>query len=409
MRNAPITIAFSSLKRTAVPLFIAALATGFAGCADTMQRPAASAATALPASPWASPTATMRWNEYASDLVTKNFSGQQRSVRTLAYVNLAINNAIVMARPQGVKTDGAAAGAAAAMLVYLFPKDASLTEARLQGEINAIGAGPTRDDFAVGVKIGQAAASNLVAVAKVDRFDVAWEGTVPTGAYKWSSRAQPAVPPLFPRLGEMKPFFLASNSEFRPPPPPAPDSPEFKMAVAELIMISQNRTTEQLRIAQYWENLTPPYAGGYWNMIARGAISEHGLSEADAVRILALMNMAMMDAFIACHEAKYVYWLARPPAVDPAIRNVIVLPNHPSYPANHGCVSTAAGTVLDAMLPSDKGRYTAMATQAAESRVYGGIHYRFDIDAGMEVGRKVARKALSVGLPSDRPYLPVTQ
>jgi hypothetical protein len=294
------------------------------------------------------------------------------------------------------------------MLGYLFPKDGALTEARLNGEIAAIGAGAKRDGFAAGTKIGEAAAKELIAVAKADRFDVTWEGTVPSGSYKWASRAQPPAPPLFPRLGEMKPFFLTSSSEFRPPPPPAPDSPEFKAAVAELRSIGDNRTSEQLRIAQFWENLTPPYAGGYWNMVARLAVSEHSLSEGESARVLALTHMAMMDAFIACHDAKYVYWLARPPAVDPAIRNVIVLPNHPSYPANHGCVSTAAGTVLDAMFPDQKGRYTAMSTQAAESRVYGAIHYRFDIDAGMEIGRKVARKALTAGLPSDRAYLPRT-
>jgi hypothetical protein len=292
------------------------------------------------------------------------------------------------------------------MLVYLFPNDAAAIEARLNREVTALGSGSTRDDFSSGVKIGQTAAANLVAVAKSDRFDASWTGTIPTGSDKWASRAQPAAPPLMPRLGEMRPFFLTSGSEFRPPPPPALDSPEFKAALAELRSISDKRTSEQLRIAQYWENLTPPFAGGAWNAIARQAISEHGLTEAEGARVLALVHMAMMDAFIACHDAKYAYWLARPTTVDQNIQLAIVLPNHPSYPANHGCVSTAPATVLDTVFPDRKGYYTTISRQAAESRIYGGIHYRFDIDAGMDIGRKVARKALATDLPRDRPYLP---
>ncbi|HEU5195493.1 MAG TPA: hypothetical protein VFW70_12195 [Methylomirabilota bacterium] len=60
----------------------------------------------------------MRWNEYASDLITKNAIGQFPAARTYAYMNLAINDAIVAARQQGRKPDGAAAGAAATVLAF---------------------------------------------------------------------------------------------------------------------------------------------------------------------------------------------------------------------------------------------------------------------------------------------------
>jgi hypothetical protein len=393
------------LQQTLV-LMLVGLAIMLAGCTSAPQRSIVAAPSAFGSSPWATPSATMRWNEYACDLITSNKSGQQGSVRVLAYLNLAIHNAIVVAAQQGRKSDGAAAGAAAAVLAYYFPNDATAIAARLSGETAALGSGPTRDDFAAGAQIGQTVAADVVAAAKSDRFDLAWTGTVPTGAGKWASSGQPARPPLFPRLGEMRPFFLSSASELRPPPPPALDSSEFKVALAELRSISDHRSTDQLRIAQYWENLTPPYVGGTWNDVARGAISAHGLMDAEASRVLALMHMAQIDAFIACHDAKYAYWLARPTTVDPGIKLAIVLPNHPSYPANHGCVSTASGVVLDAMFPDQGGRYTAMSRQAAESRVYGGIHYRFDIDAGMEIGRKSAALALA-NLPKDRVYLPV--
>ena len=348
------------------------------------------------------PTATMRWNEYACELIARNQVGQQRSARVLAYLNLAINNAIRAAAQQGHKPDGAAAGAAATVLAYAFPNNASATEARLAGESAAVGSGATRDDFSSGVQVGQAAGADVVALAKTDRFDLAWTGTVPTGRDKWVSSSQP---PIFPRLGEMRPFFLNSSAEFRPPPPPSLDSPEFKAALAEVRSTSDHRTTEQLRIAQFWEQTSGSYSAGVWNDVARKAIAAHRLGDPEAARVLAQAHMAVIDAFIACHDGKYTYWLPRPTQVDPDIRLAIGLPNHPSYPGNHGCVSTAFGTVLDAAFPDEKGRYAAMARQAAESRIYAGIHYRFDNDAGMEIGRKVAARALAV-LPPDKPYLP---
>lgn len=346
------------------------------------------------------PTATMRWNETACDLIARNQIGQQRSARVLAYLNLAINNAILTAAQRGRTADGAAAGAAATVLAYAFPNNAPAIEARLAGETAALGSGATHDEFASSVQLGQAAGADVVAMAKSDRFDLAWTGTVPAG--KWVSSSQP---PIFPRLGEMRPFFLTSGAELRPPPPPAVDSPEFKAALAELRTISDHRTTEQLRIAQFWEQTSGAYSAGVWNDVARKAIAAHGLRDADAARVLAQAHMAVVDAFIACHDAKYTYWFPRPSQVDPAIRLAIGLPNHPSYPGNHGCVSTAFGTVLDAAFPDENGRYAAMARQAAESRIYAGIHYRFDNDAGMDIGRKVAARAVAM-LPANKAYLP---
>ena len=373
-------------------------------CAGSSAKPPTTEAGAASSSsaPWAMPTATMRWNEAASELIARNQVGQQRSARVLAYLNLAINNAIHTAAQQGRTPDGAAAGAAATVLAYAFPNNASAIEARLAGETAAVGGGATRDDFASSVKLGQAAGADVVTAAKNDRFDLAWTGTIPTGGDKWVSSSQP---PIFPRLGEMRPFFLTSGAELRAPPPPAMDSPEFKAALAELRTISDHRTTEQLRIAQFWEQTTGVYSAGVWNDVARKAIAAHRLRDADAARILAQAHMAAIDAFIACHDGKYTYWFPRPSQVDPAIRLAIGLPNHPSYPGNHACVSTAFGTVLDAAFPDENGRYAAMAREAAESRIYAGIHYRFDNEAGMDIGRKVAARAVAM-LPADKPYLP---
>jgi hypothetical protein len=372
------------------------------GCAQQPER----GASQVRPSPWALASSTMRWNEYACDLIARNQIGQFPAARVLAYVNLSINNAIVVAGKQGRKPDGAAAGAAATTLIYLFPKDEQAIASRLAGEMGAIGT-EGKQEFAAGVEIGRAAAADVVAAAKADRSDLAWSGSLPAGPDKWSSRAQPARPPLGPRLGEMRPFFLNTGADYRAPPPPSFESPAFRATLAEVRTISDHRTNEQVRIAQYWETLSGSYNAGLWNDVTRSAISSHGLSEADSARILALVHMVGVDATIACHDSKYVYWLPRPTQVDPEIRLAIAVPNHPSYPSNHACISGATGLVLDAQFPDQAGRYFAMARQAGESRVYGGIHYRIDLDEGYVIARKVSARALEIGVPADRPFVAV--
>ena len=403
-RLAPLRPVLFRRRQLAMSAVLAIAVAG--GCAEMRERASTQNASQPAPSPWALPTSTMRWNEYACDLIARNQIGQFPASRTLAYMNLAISNGIVLARQQGRKADGAAAGAAAAILAYVFPKDEQAISTRLSGETAAIG-DDLRADFAAGVELGRTAAADVVASAKADRSDLPWSGPAPTGADKWSSRAQPPRPPLGPRLGEMRTFFMTTGADFRAPAPPAVDSSAFRAEVAAVRAISDRRTGEQLRIAQYWENLTGPFAAGLWNEVARGAISSHGLTEADAARVLALMHMVSVDATIACHDSKYTYWVPRPTQMDPGIRLAIGVPNHPSYPSNHACISGANGLVLDAQFPDQGGRYFAMGRQAGESRIYAGIHYRIDVDSGLVIARKVAARALEVGVPADRPFVPV--
>ena len=111
--------------------------------------------------------------------------------------------------------------------------------------------------------------------------------------------------------------------------------------------------------------------------------------------LLAATLGATWDANIACHEAKYVYWTPRPSQADPAIRPLVALPNHPSYPSNHACDSGAAAEVLAVFFPSRANELRSMAREAGESRIDGGIHYRFDIDGGLAIGRAAAAAALA--------------
>ena len=382
--------------------FLLAAAIFAGGCAPLGPAPGADREPVV----WAAHTSTSRWNEYACELIARNQVGQFPAVRVLAYVNLAIHDAIASARRQGRQPDGAAAGAAAATLAFFFPKDEPAISSRLSGEIAALGAARYRPEFATGVDIGRAAAADVIALAKDDRASQPWAGTVPTGEDKWRSLAKPPSPPLAPQLVGMRTFFVTSPSEFRAPPPPALDSVAFKENLAEVRRISDARSVEQVRIAQFWEGLTGPFNAGNWNGVARDAIAMHRLDEAQAARVLALVHMAAFDANIACHDSKNPYRLPRPTQLDPDITLAIALPNHPSYPSNHACVSGTFGRVLDGLFPDARGLYGRMAREAGESRIYAGIHYRIDLEQGWTIADKVSGRALQVGVPVDGPFTP---
>jgi len=125
----------------------------------------------------------------------------------------------------------------------------------------------------------------------------------------------------------------------------------------------------------------------------RGRKSDH-----EAARILFVMNAAAWDALIGCFDAKYHYWFIRPPQADPAITLPIGLPPHPSYPSAHSCVSGSSTEVLAVSFPSERRRLEQIAEEASLSRLYAGIHYRFDMVAGLALGRAAAGKALRANL-----------
>ncbi|HEY7395099.1 MAG TPA: phosphatase PAP2 family protein, partial [Gemmatimonadaceae bacterium] len=71
------------------------------------------------------------------------------------------------------------------------------------------------------------------------------------------------------------------------------------------------------------------------------------------------------------------------------------IPNHPSYPSAHSCFSSSGAEVLSVFFPEQRARLDSLVIEAGLSRMYGGIHYRFDIDAGKQLGVNVARFAIA--------------
>ena len=111
-------------------------------------------------------------------------------------------------------------------------------------------------------------------------------------------------------------------------------------------------------------------------------------------RAFVLAYVTLYDAGIACWDAKYTYWAIRPFQLDPQLKTVVPTPNHPSYPAAHACSSIAVTRVLGYLFPRDAETFAALGEQAAESRIWAGIHYRSDIDAGRQLALGVADKVI---------------
>ena len=218
-----------------------------------------------------------------------------------------------------------------------------------------------------------------------------WSGTIPKGPGMWYTAK--GVPPIGIGMKDARPWLLESPAQFRPAPPPAYGSPTWRAALAEVQRVARERTPEQTRIAQKW-NSADPWA--VWNETASAALVRHHASDAEATRVLAVLNVGASDAIIACFEAKYHYWTIRPSQADTTLMlaDSVSLPNFPSYPSGHACSAGAFDAALGYYFPAERAEFTRIAEEQAMSRLYGGIHYRFDDDIGLDLGRVVARHAV---------------
>jgi membrane-associated phospholipid phosphatase len=342
--------------------------------------------------------AAVHWNDVAREMVIANRSPAPFAVRGYAVLSVAQYNAAVAAEKGKIGNDhpsvhAAIGGASVTALSYLYPAQASALEVLLE-EFLAAPAWPGEQnaDAAAGVAIGRTIGEQVVTRAASDNFFAPGTVEVPVGPCLWFSSS----PPVGALWGQAKTFLLLSGDQFRPPPPPACDSPEFLAALAEVRQFSDTRTPAQAANAVFWDGAvgthTPP---GYWNQEAARLAVEYHLNERETAHMFALINMVSFDALVASHEAKYHYWLLRPTMADPLITLAIGLPNFPSYPSNHAAVSGGMARVLGHVFPTEKARLDGLAEEAALSRVLGGIHYRFDGDAGLVLGRQIAAWALA--------------
>ena len=401
MRHAP------ERRRRARAVAAAALSGMLAACgSDTITAPPpydAASSAARGAAGWtprADAGAVLAWNELARTLVTRRSIDPPRASRIYALLSVAQHRSVQRAldevpdhgagrgRRGAPSLASAIAAASVRTLGALFPGD--LAEIATH-RVAAVDDG----DAGAGAAIGRDVAEALLADAAADGSDAAWPGEIPVGPGLWFSSAVPARAPLLPSWATVRPWAMPRGDHFRPPPPPSWDSPEFAAALSEVRRFSDGRTPVELRVALFWADgagtSTPP---GHWNAIAADLLSRKGVSAERAAHVLALLNVAMMDAGIACWDSKYAYWLIRPSQADPAITTPVGLPNFPSYVSGHATFSGAAGEVLGTLFPSHRREIGAMAEEAAMSRLFGGIHYRFDSDVGLDMGRRIGELVL---------------
>ena len=373
-----------------------------AACTDSPTRLVAPTTPQLDAVKFWEDIASTRWNERAIALfgVRTLANGQAAASRILTYLSVAQYRAVLAAE---AGKDGsthpsvsAAVGAASvAVLSGFFPLDVGTLETQLNADLVAPGwPGAQNQDPASGEAIGRAVGAAVLALAATDNYLATSPGTPPVGAGYWVSSGAAIVRSLH----GARPFFLTQASQIRPGPPPAFGSPAFIAALAEIRTISDTRTPEQVAIAQTWATPTAPFTAGSMNLIIDRLIVDHHRTEREAARILAYANAAAFDAQIACFDAKFTYWFIRPTQADPAITLSIGLPNHPSYPSAHSCITGAVMTVAIDALPSERAYLEGIIEIAGLSRMYGGLHYRFDIDAGRAIGQQAAALALAGSL-----------
>jgi membrane-associated phospholipid phosphatase len=366
-----------------------------------------------PAHPGTTTPASVTWEMRAGALAASRATSPIVAGRAYGLVGIAQYAAAVAASPDDGGSNaaptahyfvirGAVASASAQVLRYVFPLDAAAIEAQLASE-GAEGSAGIRDQFARGVELGRSIGDVVVQRGRADGFanpdgtPKVWDPTtLPTGPTIWhmDADATPHVPAGF-QFPTMRPYYLTSTSQFRPLPPPADLTP----AANEVVAIVNARTPAQETIARFWNLANGTVTAlGYWDQQAAAYIAEFGLDELDAAHVFALMNSAAFDATLGCWEAKYHYLTLRPWMVAPSdltnAKLIIGRPNHPSYPSGHSCVSSAAAAVLKEYFPSKASTLDDQVIEAGMSRIYGGIHYRFDIESGRTLGRSVAQWAI---------------
>ncbi len=275
-------------------------------------------------------------------------------------------------------------------------------------------------------------ASAILAWSKGDNYNAtrgASRYTVTDSVGRWVPTPPMYATALEPHWREIRPFVMDSASQFMPPRPPAYDvrnkQGSFYKALIEVKNTADSLTEEQKHIADFWDDnpfkmnvtghvmfATKKFSpGGHWMNITGIAAQKAGADFNTAVAAYTKTAIALFDAFISCWDEKYRSNYIRPETVINNLlsqdwRPYIQTPPFPSYTSGHSTISAAAAEVMteffgDNLSFTDTSllefgianreikSFRDAAQEASISRLYGGIHYRFDLDAGNAAGQKL--------------------
>ena len=377
----------------------------------------------------------VQWNQVLQDTIPAALGPMQ--FRIYAILNVAMFDAansikgaytpyhVSVRASSGASTTAAVAQAAHDVLVGLFPTNQAVYDTALANSLAGLPSGRARQ----GVAVGRVVAARVLQWRANDGASApATPYELPTIPGLWQPAA-PGVPAGLTQLPGMTPFAIKSTTHFLPPRFPELTSARYAIDFEEVKALgsatSAARTAEQTQLARLFAGVTTttgiPVA---WNNIARDAAAHHSLSLIDTARVYALMTTSMMDGLMTSQTSKFVYGLWRPitairradedlnPATtaDPSWTPLLGTPPYPSYAGNMACLGASAARALALGVGTNDVPFTVLwrgsagnpdvpkaysgfwqfAEDEADSRIYGGIHYRFDNEASQVACSEIA-------------------
>jgi membrane-associated phospholipid phosphatase len=379
----------------------------------------------------------LEWNQI---LTTNAGAGNLYTFRQYAMLHIAMFDAANAVKGQykpyrlqppndGVGSDEAAAAQAAHdVMVSFFPAATASFDTALSARLASLPAATVPS----GVDIGKQVAANIVAWRTNDGSagpDPAYNPPALPGYWQPSPAGQVAAGG---RYATTRPFALIGATQFLPAPPPLLSSVEWAQNFQQVHdiggTISATRTADQTTLARAVAGVNySPGPIGVWNNVARGIVTARKMSLIDSARLFAQMFVSMHDGIQTTMTSKYVYNFWRPvtaipnaatdanaaTTADPTWTPLIPTPPYPAYASNMMCIANSAARSLAKSLGSDTytfsstwtwtgavgagtdytrqySTFSQLANDVGMSRIYGGIHYEFDVTAGAMAGMNVA-------------------
>ncbi len=380
--------------------------------------------------------AVLDWNEIAVNTAVANLQNPFAQARYAAIVQLAVFEAVnavtgeyrpylgTIVAPPGASADAAAVQAAYDVLVNYFPNSQTTLQTQLAASLALIPDGQSKQ---AGIATGHAAAAAMIARRAND-------GSAPPKFYTpgpvvpGSWQATPTCPMMngiavgtFLHWQNVTPFGIPKAEAYLLDPPPALTSNRYAKAYNEVLTVgnltSSERPQDRADVVHFFQVSSPTQVV---NEAARLVAVEKGGTLSENARALALVNMAASDSLVASFFNKYHYNLWRPETAiragdtdgnpkteaDPTFLPFIPTPCFPSYPSNHAS-GTNGGTEVLRRLYGEGGHSITLTNPAVptivlqyttfeqidddvdDARVYGGIHFRTDQDAGARLGRAI--------------------
>ena len=342
------------------------------------------------------------WAGITSQLVVKYNQNALRAARAFAGVLWAMESAARATESEypakHASAELAAHSAAGEMVNHFYPLEpVNRWRAVAAGHANSAANRLTEVEQARAWEAGQRAAKSTITRLLAEGSDLpATTAEPPSREFAWHG-AWPLVKvrALEPQAGGW-PLWLASVSVAqRIPPAPVPGSLQHREAAKEAEQVAHSLTPAQRQIAQFWHldqgSVTP--AGVWLSRVGLLPLPAAGAAR-DRLRLLAFTSVAMRDALVLAWQIKYRDWSERPISTirrdqDPAFTPLLVTPPFPAYVSGHAAVSAAAAVTVACLVPVHAETAAQWAEEAALSRLFGGIHFRFDNDQGLALGRSV--------------------